>query len=111
MLWEYYKLAAQAQNEKQLVIKVTLWDQKNERICKVDTMIDIGATGNFILPDIIFIFGIDTRIKIIFYKLLVVNREAINTNGGIVNIKINELIIEIPGEYLEFITFDMVLIG
>ena len=51
-------------------------------------MIDLGATGNFILPDIISIFEIDTRIKTIFYKLLVINRKAININKGIIDIKI-----------------------
>ena len=54
-------------------------------------MIDSGATGNFILLNIISIFEIDTRIKVIFYKLLVVNRETINNNGRIMNIKINKL--------------------
>jgi len=73
-------------------------------------MIDSGVTGNFILPDIISIFEIDTRIKIISYKLLVINRETINTNKGIIDIKTKELVIEISGEYLEYIIINIILI-
>ncbi len=57
------------------------------------------------------IFRIDTRVKAIPYKLLVVNREAINSNKGIINIKTKELIIEIPRGHLERIIIDIVLIG
>ena len=56
-------------------------------------MIDSGITRNFILSDIIFIFEIDIRVKIIFYKLLVINRETININREIINIEIKKLII------------------
>ena len=86
-------------------------DTSEEKIYKVNTIIDSGITGNFILPEIVSIFGIDIRIKAIFYKLLVINREAINANGGIVNIEIKELIMEMPGEYLEYIIMDMIPIG
>jgi len=74
-------------------------------------MINTGATGNFISPDIISIYEIDTRIKVIPYELLIVNRKAINNNRGVVNIKTNELVMEIPRGYLEFITFNIILIG
>ena len=93
-----------------MVIKAILWNQKNKRIYKVNTIIDIGATGNFILPDIISIFGIDTRIKIIFYKLLIVNKEVINNNKGIVNVKIKRLIIKIFKGHLKFINFNIIII-
>ena len=83
---------------------------EKKKIYKVKTIIDSGITGNFILPDIIFIFEIDIRIKIVFYKLLVINRKAINTNKGIMDIKIKELIMEISGEYLEYIIIDIILI-
>ncbi len=56
-------------------------------------------------------FGINTRVKAIPYKLLVVNREAINSNRGIVDIKTKELIIEMPRGHLERIIIDVVLIG
>ncbi len=56
-------------------------------------------------------FRIDTRVKVIPYELLVVNREAINSNRGIVDIKTKELIIEMPREYLERIIIDIILIG
>ena len=73
-------------------------------------MINSGVTRNFILPDIISIFEIDTRIKVIPYELLIVNRKAINNNRGIIDIEINELVIEISRGYLEFIIFDIILI-
>ena len=84
---------------------------KKKKIYKIKVIIDLGITGNFILPDIISIFEIDTRIKIVLYKLLVINREAINTNKGIIDIKIKELVIEISGRYLEYIIIDIILIG
>jgi hypothetical protein len=62
-------------------------------------------------PDIVSIFEIDTRIKVILYELLVVNGEAINNNGEIMDIEMNKLVMEISGGYLEFIIFDIVLIG
>ena len=74
-------------------------------------MIDSGITGNFILSDIIFIFEIDIKIKIVFYKLLVVNGKAINANKGIMDIEIKELVIEISRGYLEYIIIDIILIG
>ncbi len=55
--------------------------------------------------------GIDTKVKTLPYKLLVVNREAINANRGIVNINTKELIIEMPRGHLERIMIDVVLIG
>ena len=84
---------------------------EKKKIYKVKAIIDSGATGNFISPDIVSIFEIDTRVKTVFYKLLVVNGEAINTNEGIVDIEIKELVMEMSGEYLECITMDVVLIG
>ncbi len=57
------------------------------------------------------IFRIDTKVKTSPYKLLVVNREAINANRGIIDINTKELIIEILGRYLEYTIIDMVLIG
>jgi hypothetical protein len=74
-------------------------------------MIDIRATRNFILPDIVSMFGINTRVKTTPYKLLIVNKEAINNNGGIVDVEINELMIEMLKGHLEFITFNVVIIG
>ncbi len=56
-------------------------------------------------------FRINIRVKVIPYKLLVVNREAINSNRGIIDIKTKELIIEMPRGYLERIIIDIVLIG
>ncbi len=57
------------------------------------------------------IFGIDIKVKTLPYKLLVVNREAINANRGIININTKELIIEMPRGHLEHIIIDVVLIG
>jgi hypothetical protein len=56
-------------------------------------------------------FGINIKVKIIPYKLLIVNREVIDNNGGIVDVKTNELVIKMLKGHLEFITFDMVIIG
>ncbi len=56
------------------------------------------------------IFGIDIKVKTSPYKLLVVNREAINTNRRIIDINTKELIIEIPRGHLEHIIRDIVLI-
>jgi hypothetical protein len=58
----------------------------------------------------VFIFEIDIKVKITPYKLLIVNGEAINNNGGIVNIEINELIIKMFKGHLKFITFNIILI-
>jgi hypothetical protein len=73
-------------------------------------MIDIRVTRNFILPDIVFMFGINIKVKTTPYKLLIVNGEAINNNGGIMDVEINELAIEMLKGHLEFITFNIVLI-
>ena len=93
-----------------MVIKAWLVDINKEKIYKTNIIINSGITRNFILLEIVFIFGIDTRIKVIFYKLLIINRETINTNRGIVNIKIKELIIEIFREYLKYIIIDIIFI-
>ncbi len=57
------------------------------------------------------IFRIDTKVKTLPYKLLVVNREAINANRGIIDINTKELIIEMPRGHLEHIIIDVILIG
>ena len=94
-----------------MIIGIELVNIKKKKIYKIKIIIDSGVTGNFILSDIISIFEIDTRIKVILYELLVVNRETINNNRGIIDIKTNELIMEIPKGYLEFIIFNIILIG
>ena len=81
-----------------------------KKIYKIKTIINSETIRNFILLDIISIFKIDTRIKIILYELLVINKEAINANKGIIDIKIKELVIEISGEYLEYIIINIILI-
>ena len=111
MLWEYHELAAQGKDERQLVIGTELVNIEKKKIYKVKAMIDSGATGNFISPDIVSIFEIDTRVKTAPYELLVVNGEAINANEGIMDIETKELVIEIPRGHLERIIMDMVLIG
>jgi hypothetical protein len=73
-------------------------------------MINTRVIKNFILLDIISMFRINIKVKTIPYKLLIVNGEAINNNGGIVDVKTNELIIKILKGHLEFITFNVVLI-
>jgi hypothetical protein len=56
-------------------------------------------------------FKINIKVKLIPYKLLIINKEAINNNKGVVNVKINEIIIKIFKEHLnEFITFNIILI-
>ena len=55
-------------------------------------------------------FKINIKVKIILYKLLIINEEVINNNKGIINIKINELIIKMFKGHLEFITFNVILI-
>ena len=94
-----------------MVIGTELVNIEKKKIYKVKTIIDSGATGNFILPDIVSIFEIDTRVKTVPYELLVVNGEAINANEGIVDVETKELVMEMPGGYLECITMDIVLIG
>jgi len=58
----------------------------------------------------VFIFKINIKIKVILYKLLIINKETINNNKRIINIKINELIIKIFKGYLKFINFNIILI-
>ena len=94
-----------------MIIGTDLVNIKKKKIYKIKAIIDSGAIENFILPDIISIFEIDTRVKVVFYELLVINREAININKGIIDIKIKKLIIEIFGEYLKYIIINIVLIG
>ena len=55
-------------------------------------------------------FKINIKVKIILYKLLIINKEIINNNKGVINIKINELVIKIFKGHLEFITFNIILI-
>ena len=93
-----------------MIIKAEFVNTSKEKIYKINIIINSGITGNFILSEIVFIFGIDIRIKTIFYKLLVINRETINTNRGIIDIKTKELIIEISGEYLEYIIINIIFI-
>ncbi len=88
-----------------------LVDIERKKVYRVKAIIDLGATRNFILLKIIFIFRIDTRVKVIPYELLVVNREAIKSNRGIIDIKTKELIMEMPRGHLECIIIDIVLIG
>ena len=57
-----------------------------------------------------FIFKINIKVKITLYKLLIINKEVINNNKGIINIKIKGLIIKIIKEYLKFINFNIILI-
>jgi hypothetical protein len=55
-------------------------------------------------------FKINIKVKITPYKLLIINKEVINNNKGIINIEINELIMEMFKGHLEFITFNVILI-
>jgi hypothetical protein len=57
-----------------------------------------------------FIFKINIKVKIMPYKLLIINGKVINNNGGIINVKTNELTIKILKGHLEFITFNIILI-
>ena len=93
-----------------MIIKIRLVNISKEKIYKINIIINLGVIRNFILLEIIFIFEIDIRIKMIFYKLLVINRKAINTNRGIIDIEIKELIMEISEEYLEYIIIDIIFI-
>jgi hypothetical protein len=111
VLWEHHELAAQGKDERQLVIGTELVNIEKKKIYKVKAMIDSGATGNFISPDVVSMFEIDTRVKTAPYELLVVNGEAINANEGIVDVETKELVMEMPGGHLERITMDVVPIG
>ncbi len=84
---------------------------RKKKVHEVKAIIDLGATRNFILLTIIFTFRINIRVKTAPYELLVLNREAINSNKGIVDIKTKELIIEMPRGHLERIMLDIVPIG
>jgi hypothetical protein len=57
-----------------------------------------------------FIFKINIKVKIMPYKLLIINKEVINNNKRVINIEINELIIKILKEHLKFITFNIIII-
>ena len=57
-----------------------------------------------------FIFKINIKVKIILYKLLIINKEVINNNKGIINIKIKGLIIKIFKGHLKFINFNVIFI-
>ena len=83
---------------------------KKKKIYKINIIIDSRITRNFILFEIVFIFKINIKIKTLFYKLLIINKETINTNNRIININIKELIIEISEKYLEYIIINIILI-
>jgi len=51
------------------------------------------------------------RIKYYFYKLKIINREFINGKSGIIKTEIIKIILEISGEYLEYIIFNIIFIG
>jgi hypothetical protein len=74
-------------------------------------MINTRVIRNFILLNIMFIFKINIKVKAIPYKLLIINKEIINNNGRIVDIKTNELTMKILEGHLEFITFNVIIIG
>jgi hypothetical protein len=76
----------------------------------VDIIINLRAIKNFILLNIVFIFKINIKVKITPYKLLIINGKVINNNKGIVNVKINELIIKMFKGHLKFINFNIVII-
>jgi len=52
-----------------------------------------------------------TRIKYYFYKLKIINGKSIDKESRIIEIKIIKIILEIPGEYLEYIIFNIIFIG
>ena len=81
------------------------------KLYRINIIIDSGITRNFILLDIVLIYKLDIRIKVILYKLLIINRNLINTNNRIINIKIKKLILEISKEYLKYIRFDIIFIN
>ena len=84
-----------------MIIKVEFVNIKKKKIYKINIIIDSRITRNFILFEIVFIFKINIKIKTLFYKLLIINKETINTNNRIINIEIKELILEILKEYLK----------
>jgi hypothetical protein len=55
-------------------------------------------------------FKINIKVKIIPYKLLIINKEVINNNGRVIDIKTNKLTIKILKGHLKFITFNIILI-
>ena len=55
-------------------------------------------------------FKINIKVKIIPYKLLIINKEAINDNGKVINVEINELIIKMLERHLKFINFNIIII-
>jgi hypothetical protein len=57
-----------------------------------------------------FMFKINIKVKIIPYKLLIINKEAINDNGKVINVEINELIIKMLERHLKFINFNIIII-
>ena len=81
-----------------------------KKIYKVNIIINLRVIRNFILLKIIFIFKINIKVKTLFYKLLIINKEVINVNKRIVNINIKELIIKIFKGYLKCIIINIILI-
>jgi hypothetical protein len=57
-----------------------------------------------------FIFKINIKVKVIPYKLLIINKEVINDNERIINVKINELIMKMFKEHLKSINFNIIII-
>jgi hypothetical protein len=66
--------------------------------------------GNFILQEIIIYLKLGIRIKYYFYKLKIINGKFIDEESRIIEIEIIKIILEIPGEYLEYIIFNIIFI-
>ena len=83
---------------------------KKVKVYKINIIINSGIIKNFILSDIIFIYNLNIRIKIILYKLLIINKDLININNKIINIKIKKLILKIFKNYFKYIKFNIIFI-
>jgi hypothetical protein len=78
---------------------------------RVQAMIDSGATGNFISPNIVRMLYLGTMVKAQSYTLTVVNGETIDGSEGTIDVETHEVIFEMPGGHTEYTTFDVAPIG
>ena len=71
-------------------------------------MINSRAKGNFILIKTIVTLKIATLVKVILYRLVIVDRSDIRDKNRIVEVETKLLIVSTPSRYKEELLFDIV---
>jgi hypothetical protein len=112
VLWEYYpaqKEVAVMGDGQQLIFTAVIGATRKEN--EVRVMIDTGATGNFISPELCQRLKLKTEVTDEPYSLTTVNGEPINDEQGLIDVRTTHVIFEMQEGHMEYITFDVAPIG